>query len=448
MRTSNLLKRIVSILVLIAMLTVSYFVLSFALVRTSYGESFIRDLDAIESSGKDIDLLFIGGSRVYRSFVPQIFKDSMGYDVVLNAGSSSQPLVSTYYQLVELAERFEPKNVVIGVSYGTMVDPADLQGRLIVLDRLSGVNRLNYIKAGFSSDEYMNFIPLYRYRSRYTDLTLNIKNKLKSLTNTDFVEVKDQEYYADMGFVYSEKSFEQGNIPMIHYSDAADQQVLDENEKYLDMCISYCKDKGINVYMVTGMSSMMKLYNTDNYQHAVDYFINFASERDVVYHNLCYLKDRELTFTDSEMFDFNHLNGWGGEAVSRIYAEILSKTMAGEDTSEYFYADEAELKSDVQRVVAVNAETAREGTQLSLTLSSLHNESITPLYRIEYSKNDEEYSLLCDWTEEQKLELILPDEDKCYIKVYAKCKGVEDVDCIGDTVLPQTAAAFRVYKIK
>ena len=109
-------KKILNIITFICILLIGEFVLTITLEPTSYANYFNHDIKVIEETDADVNMIFVGASRVYRSFVPGIFEEKLGMDTVINAGSSSQSISGSYYQLKELLNKFEPSYVVLGVT--------------------------------------------------------------------------------------------------------------------------------------------------------------------------------------------------------------------------------------------------------------------------------------------------------------------------------------------
>ena len=227
---------------------------------------------------------------------------------------------------------------------------------------------------------------------------------------------------------------EAGNVPMKGEGVFSEDEIKLENKKYLDACVDLCKKNDINLYLVVGPTSVMRLYYIENYQEANDYYNNYAKENGLIYHNLNYLKDRETFLPDTMMFDYNHVNGEGAYIITEMYSEILKKDMEGIDTSEYFYDDLDSLKADVNRIVSVGAEISIEDTVAHIEIMSLQNDDITPYYQIEISEDKENYTVLTEWTTQSELELELPRESGFNIKVRARTENNEGIE------------AFHIYE--
>lgn len=430
MQISKLRKRVASLSVLCIFLVTAAYLLREVLEPISYATYFNHDLKSLEENGVKVDLVFVGASRVYMSFVPEVFEEQLGIDCVINAGSSSQPITGTYWQLKDLLERFHPQYVVLGVPWNQLIIEPDLRGTLLVYDRLQGMNKLRFALDCIKGENRLYMLYPYRFRNNLVNAGSIYQSK-KALAEADYPpDTSGELYYADKGFCYGQNAFEPGNIEISHPGAFSLDAILEDNLQYLNACVELCKDYGATLSLVTGPTSMMQIYYVENYQDAVEFYSQYAEQHGLVYHNLNFLRRREDFLPDTLMFDYNHVNGEGAYVVSELYAEILKKDLQGIDTSGYFYKDLADLKSDVNRVVAVNAniELKAEGCA-HLEILSLQNEGIIPLYQIEMSEGDEEtYDVITSWTESSSFDIAVPIGSDYKIKVRAKTGNYEEIE--------------------
>lgn len=446
----KVLKWVVSILAFLVVLVLLIAGVGRLLSPITYATYFTHDIQEIEKSGEEIDMLLVGASRTYRSFVPQILEDDMDLNLVVNDGTASQPFCATYYSLVDMLRRFTVKRVVLGVSRSEILGEPELQARLILYDRVSLPTKIEYGAECFDGDEKMFLIDAYRFRDNISNLPTLIKNKraIKAAGYRGDWNGKT-DYYMDTGYVYSEKTFANGNMTIERHRSFSEDRINAEDVEYLERIVALCEENDIPLTMMTGPTSLMAIYNTSNYQGAVDWYENFAEEHGLIYHNLNYLIPRDEIFPDETMQDFNHVNYTGAERVSHIYAEILQKDDAGLDTSDYFYANEDEMKADIHRIVAVeakfdkDAENAKAG-ETEIKLHSLQNDDVTPEYQILIATKNEDgsgdgwanYEVLSDWSKKKTQYYKLPENEPYKIKVYAR------IGFDGETM------AWQVYKFE
>ena len=248
------------------------------------------------------------------------------------------------------------------------------------------------------------------------------------------------EYYADTGFIYNKDTYETGTIVLEEEISYAKEKIREENLGYLDACVELCREEGIQLYLVTGPTTMMRIYNYqgNGYDEVTKFYEQYAGKNNLIFHNLNYLVGRENFLPDEMMHDGNHVNGEGAYVISEIYAEILQKDMAGIDTSDYFYSNLNELKADVHRIVAVGAEIERDEDDsdiVHIDISSLQNDDIQPIYKVDISLDEgETYTELSDWSTEHEMDVKVEGGSPYQLKVRAATGNVDD------------AEAYQVYR--
>ena len=400
------------------------------------GAMYFRDeVRELSEQGVRADILFLGTSRVFHSFVPEVFEEEMGLDCVINGGSGTQRPESSYMFLKDLDSQIRPKAIVLGVQWSSLLketsEAQSTESVITVYDRMSQAGRLKCIFKELGSPVWFDLFPAYRYRY---DLRIDkIRENVKKLTNyrkNGFQpKTEAEQYYHGKGFIYAKHSCAPGNIPIMDegIDTFSEDEIVESNLEYIDRIVDYCKKNDIKLYLVAPLMSLMNLYHVKGYQEAQDFYEKYAEEHGLVFHNLNYLKGREQFFGDDVMTDYVHLCGEGAYRISSIYAEILEKDMRGEDTSEYFYKDLDELKKDVDRVAAVKAKIYSDEDGFSVYAESLHNEDVTPVYRYEISEdNGASYQVIRDWSEESSMKYQRPD-GPYILKVYAALSPDDDI---------------------
>lgn len=395
-------KRIFSLLWLLITLIAGRALILYLIEPVDYSIFFNRILkNKAEAHQDHIDLVFAGASRTLRTFDPVVFEEITGLDCVFNAASGLQPIESSYYMLKEILSRYHPQYVVLGVSWDGLLESNSTLAKVIVLDRLHGKNKLEYLFNAFTPDEYLNAVSLiYRFRNNFNAETIreNLQEKQELEQNGYTQRFSPPDLYPDNGFIYSYQTGDIPNYAPIRYDpEKIDPKKAEILEKIADLCL----ENGSRLFLVSAPTTVMTLYRVAGYQQAVDYYAAFAEARGINYVNLNYLRGREEWLGDNLMFDFNHVNGEGAERVSRKYAEYLDALIRGkEQPDDLFYSDLAAFQSEVHRIIAVGANISVTDLQAHIRISSTQTDGITPLYRIQISQDDETYSPLTDWTDQ------------------------------------------------
>ena len=360
--------------------------------------------DRAAENGNHINMVFAGASRTLRTFDPDIFEEEIGLARVFNAASGLQPIEASYYMLKEVISRYHLEYAVLGVSWDGLLRGNNTLAKLIVLDRLSFKNRLDFIRNGFRQREYPDAISLcWRFRNNFTaeKIRENILEKITLEKNGYSERLSMPDLYEDNGFIYS---YLAGDIP--NYGDIAyePEKIDPKKEQILENIVQLCEENHVRLFLVSAPTTVMSLYRTADYQKAVDYYAEFAAAHGLDYVNLNYLRGREEWLGDHLMFDFNHVNGEGAELVSRKYAEYLNALIHDQEPPDMFYADLADFQSEVHRIIAIRGDISITDLKAKVRIISRQTDGITPLFRISISPDDETYTPLTDWTEKTDFE--------------------------------------------
>ncbi len=436
MQTSKLkkLKGLLVPLLVVVLLIAAEAGIGYLVVPVNSATYLKKEIAEYEKNGVDAGIVFLGSSRVYQSFVPEVFEEKLGMDLVINAGSATQRPESSYYLLLDLYERVHPKVVVLGVQWNCILkestDAQRLESAVTACDRMSVKGKLRYVPNYLFSEQLPYFCNMYRYRDNFKfDKIKETLDKHKSLeTEGIVVDTAKNTYYHGKGFIYANVHCENGNIPIMdenqdHFS--ADE--IDESKiKYIDKIYEFCKEKNIRLIFVASPVSMMNMYHIAGYGDAIKYYEEYTKERDIPFHDLNLLQGREEIFTDDLMSDYIHLSGDAAMILSDIYADILKKELNGEDSSDLFYPDLDAMKADVHRVVALKASIdLNDDSSDHISIEALANKEETLLYRVEAIKEDDENLVLADWNENSVMDVPVPEGyEKFMIK--ACLKGDED----------------------
>ena len=130
MQTSKLrkLKAFLVPILVVALLCAAEAGIGYLIVPVNSATYLKKEISEYEEKGTEAGIVFLGSSRVYHGFVPEIFEEKLGMDLVINAGSGTQRPESSYYLLKDLNERVHPKIVVLGIQWnGILKESTDAQ---------------------------------------------------------------------------------------------------------------------------------------------------------------------------------------------------------------------------------------------------------------------------------------------------------------------------------
>ena len=353
-----------------------------------------------KANDDQIDMIILGTSRPHRTFDPVIFEEVLGLNSVYNASSGLQPIEASYYMAREIIQRYHPKYMILDITAGTLYSQNATLEKVIVLDRLHGINKLEYLINCFEPEEYLNALSLcYRFRNNFTaDKIRDIVEEKKTLKNNGYTERwAGEDLYTKNGFIYSYQTGKIDNTLSENYNYG---NPLPKKMEYLNKIVNLCGDNGIQLFLVTSPWSMMFMYTSKNYQDFTDFMTEYASAHNLSYFNLNYLRGRETWLGDDLMFDAGHVNGAGAELVSEKYAQILKSLIRKEEIPDLLYEDISEVKKSADRILGIGADISIVDLTATVHISSTQTENIDPLYRVQLSTDDVNFTPLTDWTSE------------------------------------------------
>lgn len=441
MQTFSRIKRIIAILIIVGLSAIGLLIYSFALSDLNSSKYFNYDYSQIKKNGEKIDMLILGGSRMYRSFDPEIFEKELGLNNVINDATPTQNPILSYYLLKEVLKYDKPETLIMGVSFDILNGDQSVAHYQYGMDRLHGLNKLacTYQCYGIN-DGFLTLIKKNEYKENLhiDSIKENVRKKLDAEAG-----IWSSEGYKHKGYIGAPEGFVNGNVPS---DDGRDDKSFREdliNPKYLaylEKIMDLCKAEGIEVHMVTGMCTTMQVYDINGYQEATDFFTQFAKEHDTEYYNLNYIKNREKNYDDSNFCDFLHLNYKGGQKSSRDYTRVLKKLSSGINPDDMFYENLDEFKKSVNRIPGCQVQGYSEGNVITLQLDSKHNDNVVPQYRLlgSYDDNTVEekiYVPITDWSSKTTYKLSrMKLHNYTSIKVEART-GMQD-EVIASAVKP------------
>ena len=386
----------------------------------TYADFFNHDLAVIEERGVQADLVLVGASTVYRSFIPQEIENNLDVDVVINGGTSAQPSLSSYYMLHQLINRFHPKYAVVGITWWSFTSDPMEQGVLIAGDYMPKLMKMVNGITQLRENDWTLINDNVRF-SENADKEDVIWAQREALVESGYsdTEISKGEYYSDTGFVYSTIAKEQGNIEMHEKQTWKTISIKNDNLKAFDKICKLCTDNDVKLYFVMAPTSMMRTYGMEGYDEANEYIKEYAASHNAVYFDLNLMRDREKTLPDSMMKDFNHVNGKGAKIVSNCLANCIRADINGKDVSTYLYDSLDGLKADCHRIVSVKADIAIDGNIAEVRIDSRHNKTVEPLYKVMIASSDGEYKVAKDWSTDNKCDIAIPVDTSFSIKVLA-----------------------------
>lgn len=376
----------------------------FCLEPVTYTYYLNKDLKKLEEQGRIPDVVLVGDSRIYRSFVPDIIDENLGdgSHCTINTGTGSQSIKGSYYYLKDLLRVYPVKYAVVELTY-TCFQQDDGQasmGEFVVLDRMkSPVSRLDYIFHVLKPSEWPHVWKSYRYRNNFQTAWENIGMKLNPETRKG-IDIREDEHYEDRGFVWTQGRYEDGamGLPPSEPVQWDAEKISEEAFEWLDKIRDLCRENGVELILVTGPTSLSMIYSIADYEGSYQCFSGYAQENNLPYFELNLLKNRREILPDSMMRDADHVCGDGAKVTSHIFCDILNAYLDGKSTDDWFFGSVGEMKREISEVVSCDLHTeAIEGSADRLFVAESRQEE---------GKMAEYEFWICRDTEKGKFELL------------------------------------------
>ncbi|MCR4745900.1 MAG: DUF1574 domain-containing protein [Lachnospiraceae bacterium] len=392
------------------------------------------DISDIIEKGENVDMIFVGTSRIYQGISPEIIENELGLKNVCDAASPEQDVKGRYYLLKDMLESFTPKYVVLEAGMNSLkIETKNEFNRNVTMDRLRSLkNKIAYFFDDFSPGEIILFLPSFRFLKGNTisELIANFKSRMDYFKrNGDPEELgsvdNKREYYIKNGYYYDLD--EKGGDWTFHLKVNMDD-VAPYMDEYYQKMIDLCNEKGIKVLMISLPLPRRQLFDAEGYMTAVNYYKKIADRNDIFYANMNFHKELGETMVEKYFADDLHINGKGSELTSEAYAEVVRQYLSGEDMSQYFYSDLEDLSKDIDSIISVNGTLDYNNRKKNYTLeySSAEPDRLTPEYKYQLiDKKSGEIEFESEYSEETEITI---EKDKASmenykLKVFARTVG-------------------------
>jgi len=292
-----------------------------------------------------IDTLFLGSSHCFRAYDPILFTELTGKSS-FNLGSSSQNYDTSYYLLKEAARMHEIQTVYLDMHYKFLfVDKIDrdLVQANIISDYMSwSLNKLEFLTQTSEAKHLTNrLLPFRRDWQKIADLPYmkDVWAKKQTDSYREFEPiVREQEYYAGNGFVWSDAELNAEEITWWdNFTDISEDMgsnvtyTLD----YIEKIVKFCEEEHIRLVFVTAPSYERYLEEVGPYEPAYSFIQAMADKYGVEYWDFNMCEDEYLDLDADCFIDVDHLNGKGAQKVTELLVELDGLTVENTSVSCY-----------------------------------------------------------------------------------------------------------------
>lgn len=355
-KISKITYRIIALICVMVIFAGSWRGLRFLL--TNDVESYTRVMMHEFYNQENIDILFSGASLCYRSFDTEVLDHELGLNT-FNAGSSSQDIDASYCLIKDCISRYDVEHIYLelGPIMANNMDieertPSTMTGTYIVMDYMKpSMDKLTYMLNATDSQYYIESFLVARRSWKNLFSFENIKKNIQGKTSKEYKEYRydnlrhENEWYSGKGYVecdtqVREHSFND-SYGMEHICVS---EIKEEWFEYLDKIIKYCDRNNVKLTLVCVPVSMylLSIYG-DNYDRYHLELEKIADEHNIEYWDFSLCKEDFFPIDAVYYKDSAHLNMYGAELFSKLFARIVNDEIKYEDV--VYHTVEEKLKS-------------------------------------------------------------------------------------------------------
>lgn len=377
----------------------------------------------------NIDTLFVGSSHCYRSFIPDILDDQLGVNT-FNLGTSAQKLDGSFMVIKEAARYHNIKHVYLEIYYAmafnTTKNSNQMTETYIISDYLKpSIDKLQYLISASTKEHYFNsFIPARRNWNKFFDADY-VKNLIVKKQSDDYKNFKytyvssDNEFYSGKGYVANKEMLENWSF----FSDSGWNRIDINNISgdwlnILDNIIDFCDEKGIKLTLVSAPMPSFRLVASENYDDYIDFIQEIIADKNIDYYdfNLC----REAYFPDSPSLfcDISHLNCYGAELFSRLFADLVNGSISEKELFWNSYQEKTEHMKPT--ILGISYQEDYDGKTAIRTCKIVSTANNDLEYMIAVTPLDEETQILQEFSENRFFSVPINDKHGIFTITYRK----------------------------
>ena len=296
---------------------------------------------------ENIDVMFVGSSHVYRSFIPEITDEGFGC-YTFNAGTSTQYMDGSLAIIKEAAKTNDLEHIYLELYYGVVqneknVDRTELTSTYIISDYMKfSFNKINYLLKASAKEYWSNsFVVARRNWQKFFDSNY-VKNLLISKSQATYKNYEYNkpegavEYYVDRGFVANDAVVAENTFfnttaynPVGRTYDSIKNS---DWEKTLGGIVKFCNRKGIALTFFITPEPEWTLVGTGDYSDYHEAVKRISQEYGIEFYDFNLCRDEVFDTNNRQLFmDADHLNSYGAEKFSRLFSDFFTGKYAVDD---------------------------------------------------------------------------------------------------------------------
>ncbi len=307
----------------------------------------------------NIDILFVGSSHCYRSFIPKIFDEKLEVNT-FNGGTSAQNLDGSFMVIKETARYHDVKHIYLelyyNVSFATYKARTEMTQTYIISDYLRpSLDKVQYLLNASAKGHYPNsFILARRNWYQFFDADcvkdLIIKKASDAYKNYEYAYItKESEWYDGKGYVANKGVIEDWNyFSKDGWSGINLSNISEDWFRSLEDIIAFCDEREIALTLISVPMPNYLLAGDGNYDEYVELVQSLIKGTNVNYYDFNLCKEKYFPNTSSLFRDTHHLNCYGAEIFSYLLADFINGEISEE---ELFYSSYDEKLENLEPTV-------------------------------------------------------------------------------------------------
>lgn len=384
---------------------------------------------------ENIETLFLGSSHVFCGYDPQILDEALGENTYL-ASTPVQKVDGSYYLLKEVIKNNDIKKVYLDMYFWQYRDTPAERGSAqmyyiyCITDNMkNNWNRIEFLLNASGCDQYIEgFLPAARYGNYLLDLN-RFEQVVKSKRNSEYINYENipSNFYKGAMIAPGQT----GNPKMITTTDEAGIAKISENViseyslKNLDKIVKLCKEKEIQLVLVTTPFTDFYVQTIGNYDTFYKYMKNYAEINDIEYYDFNLCKTDILDLGDEDFLDFHHLSGKGAAKYSAVFADVMTSYDEAE-RQELFYASVQEkMNALVPQTMGIFLQKSID-EENTYYITTIANYDVDAEYRIcTLDEQETESELIQDFTDNNILKS--SQEQQTTFKITVRDKNTGEI---------------------
>lgn len=333
----KIIKRTISIIVICALLVLAMEGFRFCVNDDRNSMTRITLHDFYEQK-ENIDILYVGSSHCYRSYIPDVSDEILGGHS-FNLGTSAQRIDGSLALIKEAVKKNDISTIVLDI-YFDMIETVprsertELTSTYAISDYMKpSTNWFTYLLRASSSDYYVNsFIVGRRSWDKLFDYYYVrdlVKDKLgeKYRNYSEDIDSFDGSYYVGRGY-WANDSLLKDYVPEEGETGTIHIDVTGFNKQWSDtlkQIIEYCGSKDIKLVLAAAPMPISTFERIDNYSEYMEFINGQIKDTGIEYLDFNLLESGRVIASDEDNFmDDDHLNRVGADKYTRVFGKYLS----------------------------------------------------------------------------------------------------------------------------